>query len=97
MKNRMIPTIAASALLASACGSTLAQGQDFSDVVIKPVKVTETIYMLMGAGGNIGLAVGNDGTFMIDNQYADLSEKILAAIKEITDKPLKFLINTGKK
>ena len=94
MKNRMIQTYAASALIASACGSALAQGQDFSDVEIKPVKVTESIYMLRGAGGNIGLAVGNDGTFMIDDQYAPLTEKILAAIKDITDKPVEFLINT---
>ncbi len=94
MKNRMIPIFAASALLASVCGSALAQGQDFSDVEIKPVKVTESIYMLRGAGGNIGLAVGNDGVFMIDDQYAPLTEKILAAIKDITDKPVEFLINT---
>ena len=94
MKNRMIQTIAASALFASACGSVVAQDRDFSDVEIKPVKVTENIYMLMGSGGNIGLAVGNDGTFMIDDQFAPLTEKILAAIKEITDKPVKFLINT---
>ena len=58
MKNRMIPTFAASALLANVCGSALAQGQDFSDVEIKTIKVTESIYMLRGAGGNIGLAVG---------------------------------------
>lgn len=94
MKNRMIHTIAASALLASACGSVVAQDRDFSDVEIKTVKVSESIYMLVGVGGNIGLAVGNNGTFMIDDQYAELSEKIIAAIKDITDKPLKFLINT---
>lgn len=94
MKNRMIQTFTASALLASACGSVVAQDRDFSDVEIKPVKVTESIYMLMGSGGNIGLCVGDDGTFMIDDQFAPLTEKILAAIKEITDKPVKFLINT---
>ena len=74
MKNRMIQTIAASALLASACGSVVAQDRDFSDVEVKPVKVTESIYMLMGSGGNIRLCVGNDGTFMIDDQFAQLTE-----------------------
>lgn len=50
--------------------------------------------MLEGAGGNIGVSVGNDGVFIIDDQFAPLSEKILNAIKTISDKPLSFLVNT---
>ena len=55
-------------------------------------QVTEKIYMLEGRGGNIGLCIGEDGVFMIDDQFAPLTPKILAAIKTVTDKPVKFLI-----
>ncbi|PQJ20817.1 MBL fold metallo-hydrolase [Tenacibaculum sp. SG-28] len=57
-------------------------------------QVTEKIYMLEGRGGNIGLCVGEDGVFMIDSKFKDLSPAIKKAIRSITDKPVKFLINT---
>jgi len=65
-----------------------------NDVVIKTNKLSETVYMLEGQGGNIGISVGDDGIVMIDSQFAPLTPKILAAIKAISDKPIKFLINT---
>jgi glyoxylase-like metal-dependent hydrolase (beta-lactamase superfamily II) len=65
-----------------------------SDIQIETVKITDNIYMLMGAGGNIAVSVGEDGVFMIDDQIASANEQILAAIAKITDKPVKFLINT---
>lgn len=64
------------------------------DVQIKAHKVTDSIYMLEGQGGNIGLNFGEDGVFMIDDQFAPLTEKIKAAIAKLTDKPVKFLANT---
>ncbi len=64
------------------------------EVKIEPIKITESIYMLKGQGGNIGVFVGVDGVFMIDDQFAKLTPKILKAIKSITDKPVKYLINT---
>ncbi|WP_299628163.1 MBL fold metallo-hydrolase [uncultured Tenacibaculum sp.] len=64
------------------------------EVKIIPTKVTDNIYMLKGQGGNIGLFVGKDGAFMIDDQFAQLTPKILKAIKAITDQPVKYLINT---
>lgn len=64
------------------------------EVVIEKHKLTDQIYMLTGQGGNIGLFIGDDGVFMIDDQFAPLTPKILAAIKTITDKPVKYLINT---
>ncbi len=64
------------------------------EVTIKSTKITESIYMLEGQGGNIGLFIGKDGVFMIDDQFAKLTPKILKAIKEITNKPVKYLINT---
>lgn len=73
--------------------NALAQ-QDFSKVEIKTIPVAKGIYMLMGSGGNLGLSVGDDGAFLIDDQYAPLTDKILKAISEITDKPIRFLLNT---
>jgi glyoxylase-like metal-dependent hydrolase (beta-lactamase superfamily II) len=70
------------------------QGQDFSKVQIKVSKVAGTVYMLQGAGGNIGASVGDDGIVVVDDQYAPLAEKIQAALKGITDKPVRFIINT---
>ncbi|HRH59684.1 MAG TPA: MBL fold metallo-hydrolase, partial [Chitinophagaceae bacterium] len=71
-----------------------ALSQGFDSVEIKTVKITHKIYMLEGAGGNIGVLTGNDGIVLIDDQFAPLSEKIKAALKAISDKPVKFLINT---
>lgn len=84
-----------SILLAALFTITLACGQGrFDKVEIKVEKVTENLYMLVGAGGNIGISVGEDGVFMVDDQFAPLSKKIQAAIATISDKPIKFLMNT---
>ena len=64
------------------------------EVKIKVNKLTNNIYMLIGQGGNIAVFVGDDGVFMIDDQFAPLTPKILKAIKSITDKPVRYLINT---
>ena len=64
------------------------------EVKIEPTKLTEQVYMLKGQGGNIGLFIGDDAVFMIDDQFAPLTPKILLAIKQITDKPVSYLINT---
>jgi len=74
--------------------STASGQRNFDDVEIRTEKVADQIYVLFGAGGNIGLAIGDDAAYLIDDQYAPLSEKILAAVREVTDKPLKFLVNT---
>ena len=68
--------------------------QDFSKVEIKATKLTGTTYMLTGAGGNIGLSAGEDAVFVIDDQFAPLTPRILAAIAAITPKPVKFVLNT---
>ena len=68
--------------------------QDAQDVKIEIIPAGENIYMLTGQGGNIGVSIGDDGVFMIDDQFAPLSEKILEAIKTLSDKPIKFLVNT---
>ena len=71
---------------------TCAQG--FDTVQIKTIKITDKIYMLEGAGGNIGVIIGNDGTVIIDDQFDQLTEKIKQALKALSDKPLRFVINT---
>ena len=67
---------------------------DFSKVEIKATKVSGNIYMLEGAGGNIGVSVGDDGILIVDDQYAPLADKIKAALKDIADKKLRFILNT---
>ena len=64
------------------------------EVKIEVNKLTDHVYMLKGQGGNIGLFVGEDGVFMIDDQFAPLTPKILAAIKTVTNKSVNYLINT---
>ncbi len=64
------------------------------DVEIQTVPVTSGIYMLVGRGGNIGLSVGDDGAFIVDDQFAPLTEKINAAIAAVTEHPVKFVVNT---
>jgi len=67
---------------------------NFDAVQIRTTKITDTVYMLEGEGGNIGVSAGEDGVILIDDQYAPLTEKILAAVKAISDKPIRFVINT---
>jgi glyoxylase-like metal-dependent hydrolase (beta-lactamase superfamily II) len=86
-------TIAAIAILALAASPALAQ-RDFSRVEIKATRLTDSTYMLTGAGGNIGLSVGEDAVFLIDDQYAPLTDRINAAIAKITPKPVRFVLNT---
>ena len=71
-----------------------AQDRDFSKVEVKAQKVAGTVYMLTGAGGNIGVSVGDDGIVIVDDQFAPLAPKIIQALNGITDKPIKFIINT---
>ena len=73
--------------------STSAQ-QDFSKVQMKVTKVSGTVYMLEGAGGNIGASVGDDGIVVVDDEFLLLADKIEAALKGIADKPVKFVLNT---
>ncbi len=75
-------------------GVTGAQQQDFSKVQIKATKIAGTVHMLEGSGGNIGVSVGEDGIIIVDDQFAPLAPKIRAALKELSSKPLKFVINT---
>jgi glyoxylase-like metal-dependent hydrolase (beta-lactamase superfamily II) len=76
--------------------AAFAQGQqpDFSQVEIKVHEVAGNVRYLEGQGGNVGVLVGDDGVLMIDDQFAPLSEKLLAAIRTLSDEPIRMLINT---
>ncbi|MEO8680346.1 MAG: MBL fold metallo-hydrolase [Vicinamibacterales bacterium] len=71
-----------------------AQGQDFTKVEIKTTRVAGNFYALEGSGGAIGVLAGPDGVLMVDSQFAPLTEKIVAAIKQISDGRIRYLINT---
>jgi glyoxylase-like metal-dependent hydrolase (beta-lactamase superfamily II) len=68
--------------------------QDFSKVEIKTAKVAGNVYILEGAGGNIGVSAGPDGVLMVDDQFAPLAEKIRAALKGVNPGALRFVLNT---
>ncbi len=68
--------------------------QNLSNVQIRTTELAENVYMLAGAGGNIGVSVGADGVFIIDDQFAPLSEKITNAIAALSDKPVSYVVNT---
>lgn len=73
---------------------TIIYAQKQDKVIIKTQKLSNNVYMLVGQGGNIGISVGDEGVFVIDDQFAPLTSKILEAIKKISDKPINFLVNT---
>src|SRR3989442_14413103 len=83
--------VAAFLMAASAAAQN---AQDFSKVEIKTTKISDKFYTLDGQGGTIGILTGPDGVFMVDTQFAPLSNKIAAAVKTVTDKPIKYIVNT---
>jgi len=89
MKPFILPLI----FITAAITNVISQ-RDFSDVTITTEQVIDNIYMLQGAGGNIAILIGEDGTLMVDDQFAPLSEKIMAAIKDISDQSVHYLLNT---
>jgi glyoxylase-like metal-dependent hydrolase (beta-lactamase superfamily II) len=84
------------AAFAAAAAFTLGQGApDFSKVQIKTNKISDNFYTLDGQGGTIGVLTGPDGVLMVDGQFAPLSEKIAAAVKQLSGgQSIKYLINT---
>jgi len=88
--------LAAPVLLAAVAfaAPAAAQGPDFEKVQIKTEKVGEGIWVLAGAGGNIGVSVGADGVFLIDDEWAPMTPKVKAAVAALSDRPLRFILNT---
>jgi glyoxylase-like metal-dependent hydrolase (beta-lactamase superfamily II) len=81
------------ALVLGASAAVYAQ-RDFSKVEVKSERLAGNVHMLTGAGGNVGVCAGPDGMLLVDDQYAELSEKIRAALAKISDRPLRFVLNT---
>ena len=86
------PSLLAAALVAVT--APIAAGQNFDTIQIRTQALARGVYMLQGSGGNIGLAVGDDAVFVVDDQFAPLTPKILAAIAAVTPKPVRFVVNT---
>lgn len=74
--------------------ATVFAQRDFANVEIKVIPVAKHIYMLEGAGGNIGVSVGSDGSLIVDDQFAPLAPKIEAAVQKLNPGKLKFVLNT---
>lgn len=94
MKNKFVRSLGIVLAVAAMAVIAGAQGQDFSAVQIKTTKISSNFSTLEGQGGMIGVLSGPDGILMVDAQYAQLTDKIVAAIKQISPSPIKFLINT---
>jgi glyoxylase-like metal-dependent hydrolase (beta-lactamase superfamily II) len=70
------------------------QGQNFDNVEVETRPVQGNVHMLVGAGGNITVQTGNDGVLVVDTQFAPMAPKLLAAIRKLSDKPIRYIINT---
>ena len=81
-------------ILAAAASPIPAQDRDFASVEIVSKPIRAGIYLLTGAGGNMAVSAGEDGLFLVDDQFAPLTEKITAAIRQIQDEPVRFVVNT---
>ena len=92
--SRIIALCSTIVLLCAAPQFVQAQQTDYSKVEIKATKISGNVYMLEGAGGNIGVSVGEDGILIVDDQFAPLADKIKAALKQLGEGKLKFVLNT---
>lgn len=81
------------AMAAAACIPIFTAGQA-PEAEVESTEVGPGIYMLTGLGGNLGASVGADGVFLVDDQYAPMSDKIIAAVAKLSDRPLRFVLNT---
>jgi cyclase len=92
--HRILLAGATGAALLVACSADAQQPIDFSKVEIQVTDVGKGIYMLAGQGGNIVVVVGSDGMIVVDNEFAELYDKIKAAITKLSSLPVKYVINT---
>jgi glyoxylase-like metal-dependent hydrolase (beta-lactamase superfamily II) len=89
-----VTAVLASPAFAQAPAPAAAPQQDFSKVEIKTTRLADNFYTLEGSGGTIGILAGPDGVFMVDSQYAPLTDKIVAAVKQVSTTPIRFMVNT---
>ena len=85
--------LVAAAVVAGTAG--LAQQPNFDDVEVRAFHVQANVYMLVGAGGNVTVQIGDAGVLVVDTQYAEMADKLLAEIGRLSDgKPVRYVINT---
>lgn len=90
---QILPRLLTVSWLCAAPSLALAQN-DMTDVEIETQHVSGHVHALYGRGGNIGVSAGEDGVFLVDDQFAPLTDKIRAALAELGDRPMRFVINT---
>ena len=83
-----------SAILLALAPVLLAAQPNWDTITVRAQALRGGVYMITGAGGNIGLSVGVDAAFLVDDQYAPLTQKIIAAVKAVTNQPVRFVVNT---
>lgn len=90
--------VALTLLLVLGCvvGSARAQNIDFAKIELQTVKIADGLYVLMGgpAQGNVAVSVGSDGVFLVDSMYGQMHEKIVAAVRALTQQPIRYVVNT---
>lgn len=99
--------LAVTALLAAVGGGSIAHAapssarlraapprEDFSKAEVHVLPVQGNIYMLVGAGGNITVQIGSDGVLLVDAGFAQMSGKVLAAVRQLSDAPIRYIIDT---
>ena len=89
-----LPSVRLALASAGLFAVTLSSAQDFDAVEVTVHAVSGNVSYLAGEGGNIGMLAGEDGVFLVDDQYAPLTGKIEAAIRTVSDEPIRFVINT---
>ena len=84
------------AIVTLLCGASgfAQQPQNFDNVEVHVLPVQGNVYMLVGAGGNMTMQVGKEGILLVDTMYAGLSDKVIAAIRTVSDKPIRYIVNT---
>lgn len=92
--SKVVSRVLVLAAIAAVVVLPLRAQQDMSQVQIKTTKIAPNFYTLEGNGGTIGVLPGPDGVFMVDAQFAPITDKIVAAIKQISDRPIRFMVNT---
>jgi cyclase len=92
MKTRFLMLVM---MVSAAAATAQAQAQqDLSAVQVKVTKIAGNYFTVEGSGGMIGALIGPDGIFLVDSQFAPLTEKIVAALKQVSDRPIRYLVNT---
>ena len=94
MTSKLLRIAAVAGAMSVAPSPGFAQGQNFDNVQVETRPVQGNVYMLIGAGGNVTVQTGNDGVLVVDTQFAPMAPKLVAAIRKLSDKPIRYIINT---